>query len=174
MSRRILGLLGVVALLGACGSEPPEAETIPDLAFTTAEGERFTLYEDVFGKEGNRVLLMTSVAGWCQPCIQEQPQLKELHKEFADKGLFILAAIFETEVPHEKPSGNYVNSWVERYDLPYQMVIDHDFALGPYFQNERTPPLNMLVRAEDREILLITNGFDDQLIRSIIRANLSE
>ena len=147
---------------------------IPDLIFTTADGERFSLYEDVFGDEKNKVLLMTSVAGWCPPCIQEQAELKKLHKEFSDKGLYILAAIFEAEVPYSKPDGNYVKNWVNRYELPYQMVLDQDFVLSPYFQTERTPPLNMLVRAEDREILLVTSGYDEQLIRSLLRANLSE
>lgn len=174
MSKRFIWLVGAVALLAACGEEPPQAETLPDLAFSTADGERFTLYEDVFGSGDTQLLLITSVAGWCQPCIQEQPDLKKLHRDFADKGLFILAAIFETEVPNMKPDGSYVKRWVDRYELPYPMVLDHDFVLGPYFETERTPPLNMLVRAEDKEILQVTSGFDEQLIRSLIRANLSE
>lgn len=171
-SMRFFLLLGAFALLAACGGEEPEAETIPNLAFTTADGESFTLYEDVFGNEDNKLLLMTSVAGWCQPCIQEQADLKKLHRDFGGKGLYVLAAMFETEIPKQKPTGNFVKGWVSKYELPYQMVVDGDFVLGPFFENERTPPLNMLVRAKDKKILTVTSGYDDQLIRSLIRANL--
>jgi thiol-disulfide isomerase/thioredoxin len=182
-------LLWAAALLWSCGpldndvggpsdrSEYPsgpygtqEGRVVEDLSFVAMDGSPFSL-GDVFANEKNRVLLLTSVAGWCQPCVQEQPQLAALHAEYGARGLVVAAAMFEND-PLEKATLDHVRSWHGKYKLPYRMVLDADFALDPFYVTKKTPPMNLLVRVDDMKILKVTAGFDEQLTRSIIEANL--
>lgn len=147
-----------------------EGEVLADLAFTSADDSPHSLGQ-IFADEKNRVLLLTSVAGWCVPCIDEQPKLAGLHQEFASRGLVVMAAMFE-DADLQPATTAQVRDWKAKYKLPYSMVLDSSFALGPYYYTPRTPPLNILVDVDDMKILKITAGFDEQLMRSLIQANL--
>lgn len=147
-----------------------EGRVVEDLSFVDMDGTPFTL-GDVFANEKNRVLLLTSVAGWCQPCIQEQPQLAALQREFGPRGLVVVGAMFENNI-NEQATLEHVSSWHARHKVPYRMVLDADFVLDRYYVTSRTPPMNMLVWVDDMKILKITAGYDEQLTRSIIEANL--
>ncbi len=184
---RIFYVLAVAALAWGCGTADPDScepgdrgaypagpigkdvgKVIADLSFEAPEGGTYSL-GDVFADEGSRLLLITSTAGWCGPCIEEQPKLAELHKEFGGEGLTILAAMFED--PNFKPATlQQVADWKERYKLPYRLVLDKEFLLGAYYN--RTPPMNMLVDVDTMKILLKLEGFDEQVIRATIKSKL--
>jgi peroxiredoxin len=60
----------------------------PDFAFTSAEGEHLTL-EDLRGK----VVLLDFWGTWCPPCVESVPELRNLHKRYANDGTFVLIGI---------------------------------------------------------------------------------
>lgn len=148
-----------------------EGQTLKsDFSFLFPDGTPFSLDENVFKNEHNRVMLITTTASWCTACIEEQPKLKALHGEFAKRGLFIVAAMFE-DAEFATATLEQVREWKSKHKLPYEMVLDEAFELQAYYNRQLTP-MNMVVDVDDMKILKITTGFDEQVIRAVIEANL--
>lgn len=146
-----------------------EGDVLADLSFTNADGTAFS-FGDVFANSKHRVLLVTTTAGWCTACIEEQPKLKALHGELKGNGLQIVAAMFE-DADFAPATVAQIADWDERYDLPYPLVLDEGFKLGAYYDPTLTP-MNMIVDVDTMEILKITTGFDEAVVRAVIEANL--
>lgn len=143
---------------------------LENLVFSNPDGTPFSLDEDVFKDPHNRVLLVYTTAGWCTACIGSQPKLRALFEELHGKGLTILSA-FVRDAEYQPATGQQAADWKERYHLPFPVVTDGDFVLGAYYDETQTP-LMMVVDVDNMEIRLVTTGFDEQLIRSVIEANL--
>ncbi len=186
--KRILSVLALAVALVGCGSTEDgsgapgdrsqypagpygktEGSVIANLEFQKADGSPFSL-RDVQADEKNRVLLVTTTAGWCTACREEQPKLKQLHSEYAGRGLVIVAAMFEDN-DFEKATLAHVQGWQEQYQLPFPVVLDANFQFGAYYDRQLTP-MNMIVDVDTMEILQISTGFDEQLVRAMIEGNL--
>lgn len=188
----MLGLVGASLLLLACGEGPDEVgppsdrtnypagpygtregAIVDNLRFKTIEGEEFNLDDHVFKDPHNRVLLLSSVAGWCAPCIEEQGQLKAWHNEFAKRGLIIVEGLFEDK-NYQPAKLSDVEAWQKRHNLPFPITLDEDFRLKPFFQSDSpSPPLSVLVRVDDMKILKVVTGTgNERLIEGVIQANL--
>lgn len=61
-------------------------ESAPNFTLTADNGRTVSL-----NNFGGKVLLLNFWASWCPPCVEETPSLSELAKEFAPKGLVVLA-----------------------------------------------------------------------------------
>lgn len=183
-----LCILSLALLLAACGSttvndagDIGDRTTYPDgpygrqpgaildnLAFRTADGQTLTLH-DLRSDESLRVLLVNSMAEWCQPCIQEQPDLVALQKEFGERGFLVLGAMFENN-DYDTPNAQDITDWNRLYSVNFQMVIDDKRVLTPFYQGN--PPMNMVVDVDTMEILSLGAGFDKNVIRTLIDSNL--
>ena len=60
----------------------------PDFSFTSLQGEYITL-EDLKGK----VVLLDFWGTWCPPCVESVPDLRQLHKRYANEPSFVLIGI---------------------------------------------------------------------------------
>lgn len=78
-------VIAIAVFLAAAGM----AETAPNFHAKSMDGENFT-NESVKGK----VVLIQFWATWCKFCRGEQPVVDELSREFADRGLVVLAVDF--------------------------------------------------------------------------------
>lgn len=145
-------------------------QVLANLSFKNPDGSDFSLDADVFKNEHNRVMLLTTTAGWCTACIEEQSKLAALHNEFSGKGLIVVAAMFE-DANFDPATVEQVAAWKNEYNLPYTMVLDAPFVLGAYYDPSATP-MNMIVDVDTMEILKISTGFDEQVVRAVIEANL--
>jgi len=118
-ARSLIVGVGLLAAGGICyGQElikPPEVDKpAPDFKVIPVGGNRsepITL-ADFKG----HLLILEFWATWCGPCHQAREELTLLHKEFADRGLRILAV--STEQPE------VVEKFIKAHPVPYQVGVD--------------------------------------------------
>ena len=146
-----------------------EGAVLANLAFETPDGEPLTM-EGVFKDPSHQIMLVSTSAGWCTACIEEQPKLVALHEEFAARGLFILITLFEDD-QFGPASARLAAQWKERYGLPFDVVADPAFQFGDYYNRELTP-MTMLVDVDTMKILKISTGFPESEVRAILNAAL--
>ena len=93
----------------------------PDFTLKDLHGNTVTL-RDLRGK----VVFLNFWATWCPPCRLEMPTMEELHREFSDQGLVILAVNFR-ESPDE------VRSFLKQHGLTFTTLLDkEEKAFGLY------------------------------------------
>ena len=142
------------------------------LTFKQTDGEDYSL-ESVFSDSSNRVMLLTTSAGWCTACIEEQPTLQALHEEFSEQGLFIMVALFETR-DYRPADSRLAARWKEEYGLDFTVVADPTFVMQPYYPNgdSSVTPIVAMIDVDTMEIIEIMVGFNEATVRAIITNNL--
>ncbi len=181
--------LAVLVLLAGCGetdgqgSCPPgpradyppppygvrQGATLADLGFVGADGAVFAL-GDVYRDETRQLLLLTTAAGWCAGCREEQPTLQGYHEQYAARGLAIVVALFEDDL-YEPADAALAAAWQAQYALDFSVVADPSFQLAAYYDQALTP-MNMLVEVCTMEILRIATGADLTALAAIFEARL--
>ena len=156
--------------------------TYPDVAFGTAEGDALenhsfavpgasTLdFQALRVDEGKKLLLLSTGAGWCGACREEQDALQELQDAHAADGLTVLVTLFEdnnSQVADEE----FVQGWIDQYDVSFDVVLDAPFVMDAYYDSALTP-MNMFVDLDTMEIIRITVGFDRSVVDAIINSEL--
>ena len=133
-----------------------EGATLLNLAMTTTAGETFSFSADVFADPQVRLVLVSTGAGWCTACREEQPALEALYQTHAQDGLLVIAAIFEDDVSAPVTPA-FARGWQEQYGLSFPVLIDefNDFAA---FYDPGLAPMNMFVDGETMQIIDIAIG----------------
>ncbi len=95
--RRLLPLLLIVTLLGACGESPSSSATkaLPqavDFTFPDLDGEKHSLKQ-----WQGQVVMLNFWAPWCPPCRKEVPAFVELQGKYADRGFTIVGITVDTQ-----------------------------------------------------------------------------
>jgi len=78
----------------------------PDFATTTLDGEKFVLKE-YLSQPGNKVLILTFFATWCEPCKDDLKFLQKLHDQYKDQGLRVLC-VFTGRLSKVKAAKEYL------------------------------------------------------------------
>jgi thiol-disulfide isomerase/thioredoxin len=181
------GLIGAVLVVAGCvggGSQDPpsdrtsypegpygvgEGDIIEDLLFVDADDAEFSL-GDLFADPANRLLLLSTAAGWCAACIEEQPSLEALYADHKARGLRVLVSVFEYS-DFRPADAALAEAWQEEHEVSFDVVADPPFVLDAYYDSSATP-MNMMVDIDTMEIVRITTGWDPTVIESIIEARL--
>jgi thiol-disulfide isomerase/thioredoxin len=185
----LLGLVGVVLSGGCANPEGPRAEessarnaypsepygeavgaVLRDETFVTAEGDTLS-FSQIHGEPSNRLLLLTTSAGWCSACIEEQPKLQQFHESYAADGLFVMVALFEDE-NFAPADAAFAARWKADHGLTCTVVADPEFELAAYYPDPNATPVTMVVDLHTMTILRISSGLDESALRAIIRARL--
>jgi thiol-disulfide isomerase/thioredoxin len=122
-ARRSIALVVVVLTLAACtrgGGTPADEETgvravdepLPTLSGSSLDG-RAVSSKDFLGK----VLVVNAWASWCTPCQLEQPELVDVAKRYASRGVRFLG------IDHMDQDAA-AKAWVESYQVPYPSIAD--------------------------------------------------
>jgi thiol-disulfide isomerase/thioredoxin len=80
----LVAVLLISTTANLCPAALKEGDALPDLASFKLEG---TLPDALNG----RVILLDFWASWCAPCKKSFPVMQQLHQQYAEKGLTILA-----------------------------------------------------------------------------------
>ena len=146
---------------------------IQPLEFIDSEGEPFGLRE-VYQNGQNRVLLLTTSAGWCTACIEEQASLETLYGEYNERGVEIIVTVFQN-ANYQPADSNYANQWKRRYRLSYPVVADTDFLMQDYYpgRDPSVTPIMLVIDVPSMTILERFVGYDDLVIRSLIDRQLT-
>jgi thiol-disulfide isomerase/thioredoxin len=122
-ARRSIALVVVVLALAACtrgGGTPADEETgvravdepLPTLSGSSLDGQAISS-KDFLGK----VLVVNAWASWCTPCQLEQPELVDVAKRYASRGVRFLG------IDHMDQDAA-AKAWVESYQVPYPSIAD--------------------------------------------------
>ncbi|MBR58576.1 MAG: hypothetical protein CMH54_11205 [Myxococcales bacterium] len=146
-----------------------EGDTIADLSFVLSDGGEFS-FGELYNDPDAKLLLLSTTAGWCTACIEEQPELQALHLAHKDQGLVVIVSIFE-DIQYQPAGPSHAKQWKEAYGLDFRVVADTDFELSAYYDTSLTP-MNMFVDLETMEIIKITTGWNPTLVDAIINLKL--
>lgn len=93
----------------------------PDFTLKDLRGNLVRL-QDLKGK----VVFLNFWATWCPPCRLEMPAMEQLHKEFSDQGLVVLAVNFRESPDEIKP-------FLKQHGLTFTALLDEEEkAFGLY------------------------------------------
>ncbi len=181
----VLGCDSSEEVAGICGVSPPsaagdrsaypagangttECSVIADLKFANSDGTEYGLGDDVYSA-GKKLLLISTTAGWCAACQEEQPVLEEWYQGYKGRGLAVMVAYFE-DSNFNPSTADLAAGWKDRFNLSFPVVSDSGpFQLGEFYDQSLTP-MNMFVDVETMTILSITTGFDRELAEATLEA----
>lgn len=85
--------------------------------FTWKEGDRTVSFADF---TSGKVVLLNIWATWCGPCKREIPDLIEISKEMAPKGVIVMGVSVD-----DREKAAAVRNYVEKVGINYPIVIDN-------------------------------------------------
>ena len=131
-------------------AEPPAVRTLADY-----EGD---------------VVLLNVWATWCLPCRTEMPSMERLHREFAGKGLHVVA------VSIDKPGFEAeIRAFVQEYGLTFDVLYDPDGAITTAYQTTGVPYSFVIDRSgRIRKTVLGAADWNSQGNRSLIASLIEE
>ncbi len=151
-----------------------KGDVIADLTLVNPDGSAFKLSELYQDSEGRRrLLLVSTAAGWCTACIEEQPALQALYDNHRDNGLEIVVAYFQDQ-NFNAATAAHAEAWKAQYNLTFPVVADPDNKLKPYYpgSDDSAAPLNMMVDLCTMEILTSGVSFDESQVNAVIKSKL--
>lgn len=110
------------------------APSAPDVAFTTIEGQKFTM-QDLQGK----VVLVKFWATSCVTCVKQMPGAIETYQKYAPKGYEAIAVAMSYDPP------NYVLNFAESRQLPFPVALDTQGEIARAFGDVKLTPTAFLI-----------------------------
>ncbi len=126
-----------------------------NVTFTTGDGEEFSL-ADARALGGSKIILSTA-AGWCSVCREEQDRLEAIAELRAD--VTVLVAIFQ-DTFYSPASESYVADWKTGTNQEMTHAIklaDSENRMSAFYESS-VAPLNMLLDTETMVIESMATG----------------
>ncbi len=109
-----------------------------------------------FAKD-SKVILFVISAGWCGPCKTETKLFKGWMKTYGPKGLMIVQALTDSATKGKAADPNFLSTWISTYDAMGAIGIDPK-KLSSQYNTKGTIPMNMMLDAKTRKVLVKWNG----------------
>lgn len=138
-------------------------------SFVDVDGNPFDL-QSIYLENNNKLLLISTSAGWCTVCIEEQPKIQALYDQYKAKGFAVMVAIIE-DASYLPAQATDAAAWKSRYNLSFDVVADSEGALAAYYDPQLTP-MNMIVDVASMKILWLTTGWDQSTVEAILSSKL--
>ena len=143
---------------GAAGTEAPlVGKPAPDFTLDLMGGEKFHLAD----RKGS-IVVLDFWATWCGPCIQAMPQIERATREFADRGVQLVAVNLQ-ETPAK------IRPMLERLKLTPTVALDRDGAIARLYGANAIPQTVVIDRDGKVARLFVGGGpkLGDQLREAI-------
>ncbi len=164
----IFVLIVIAALLGCQTTDPKKESTLPktdqtepahDDGDSAGEVADFEL-KDVDGRTvalsdylGDKVILISFWATWCEPCKKEMVQLQQLYEAHGDKGLIIMSISMD-----EPESQGDVRPFVKQRGFTFPVLLDTESQVTNQFNPRRAAPYSLLI-TRDQKITWSHEGY---------------
>lgn len=146
-----------------------EGDVIADFTLPTVPTGDFSLSRDIYSNEDAKLLLISTAAGWCGACREEQPALSALDDAHADDGLRVIVAVFEDNNAAPATAA-FADGWRQQYGLSVPVLLDERNDLSAYY-DPGLAPMNLFVDGETMEILAVTIGSLDMTVANALIAD---
>jgi peroxiredoxin len=103
-------------------------QKVPDFSTTTLDGERFVL-KDYLKQPGNKVLILTFFATWCEPCGDNLKYLQKIQEQYRDQGVQVLC-VFTGRLSKAKAAKKYL----EKLDVNFPVLLDKRKAISKRYK----------------------------------------
>jgi peroxiredoxin len=156
----VLGMIVAVLTLGAALlATAPGARRAPDFTLYDLKGEAITLR--------GKVTLVNFWATTCAVCMEEMPQIAQLHRALASQGLAVVAV----SMPYDPPPR--VAHFVQSAKLPFRVVMDVEGKIGRGFGGVEGTPTTFLIDGEGEVLLRVTGRPDFAELTARVRQALA-
>lgn len=149
-----------------------KGDIIANVTFSEPGGGELSLAE-LRADTSAHLLHLSTAAGWCTACIEEQPRLVEWEDTYGPEGLAVVVSVFED--PNGFPvDASYAKQWAQAYETNFPVVADTPFVLSDYYPGGdiSVTPLNLLIDLCTMEIIDLRVGADPTALEALIEANL--
>ncbi|NLC35211.1 MAG: TlpA family protein disulfide reductase [Alcaligenaceae bacterium] len=162
MRKLFLAIIAVVVVAGVVVWQlPSDAQTAPEVQFTTLDGEQFTT-QDLRGK----VVLVKFWATSCTTCIAQMPGNIENYNNLKDRGYDTIAVAMQYDPP------NYVKNFAESRELPFKVVIDSTGDIAREFGDVRLTPTAFLIDKQGNIIRRYLGNYDKEAFLATVNKAL--
>jgi len=125
--------------IGKTSPMPTDYSTLPMQPITMA---------DV--RQNAKLIVIEGGARWCYYCNQDQPSMKSIEANYADKGVAVLEVVVEGGYGIAA-TDNDINRWAQQYQLSGTIAIDPSYVLAKY-ADVAAFPVYLVVRADTMRV----------------------
>jgi thiol-disulfide isomerase/thioredoxin len=117
----------------------PQGTDAPVFKVKDITGQEFDFAEAKNGKA--HVMVFWSI--FCEPCREEMPIIEQIHAEFKDKNLEVLAVNLDGE-PFLEGIKGYINQYKYSFRVVLDELVEEDFKIADPYQVAGTPVLYLV------------------------------
>lgn len=154
-----LSLIGSLTVLWLV---PDGIDLAPDIHVTTLQGETLSMVS-----LRGRPVLVNFWATTCPGCIREMPQLADLYRDYAPRGLEVIGIAMAYDPPDR------VIAVSKARGIPYPLALDIDGQAGRAFGDVRVTPATFLIAPDGRVVHENTGKLDMAKLRRLVSAMLT-
>ena len=138
----------------------------PDFELQDLEGQRHTL-RDYRGK----VIFLNFWASFCEPCRREMPSMERLARQYADRGMVMLAASLD---PQKQDASRFLNRFLPNQRSAMEVLWDPSGSVSNRYGTTLIPETYIIDR-DGRIVARFVNDYDwtrpeaKQLVEALLR-----
>ena len=134
----------------SAAQDASSATKMPEFKTKTTEGEEIT--SDVFKK--SKLTVVNLWGSWCQPCVEEIPELQKLYENMKDKGVNVVGLAQDAGTDMDA-----VKDILEKNKVTYQNIVPEG-AVTDFVMSIQAFPSTFLVDSEGNIVDKIQGGRD--------------
>ncbi|UTH75480.1 TlpA disulfide reductase family protein [Chromobacterium sp. IIBBL 290-4] len=161
MKKGLIIALALLAVAGIAYALLFSRNPAPEVKLTSLSGVTTTT-SALKGK----VVLVNFWATSCPGCVEEMPEIKKLHQEYAGKGLNVVAVAMSYDPP------NYVQSFVAKNQLPFFVALDTQGETAKAFGDIQLAPTTFLIDKQGNIIKRYVGVMNFAEVRKLIEQQL--